>query len=295
MSISLQKNHKLINSALFGTTVLIAAVCITNVAHAQISAEPVSVIVTDVVESGTPVNNPEVNPYNRPKPAVLPNIQERRDQTQDIRNKILEDKRIAEEKARNERKNAFEVIKIDRKDNVAEIRRDMPTSSRERNALIKDVRQNALEQRKEVRATYKKDEFAARKTALVARLNAVLTQLTNAYTKISARVEEAESTGKNVGDVPQLLDEAADKIDVARSAVSDLVNYTPTPSTATTSTDVNPEEARKVGEAAIQAVKDAHAALKRAITTLVEIVRQAPAQTSNTTNDATDDSAGTTN
>jgi len=267
MSTSLQKNHNLTNSALFGTAVLIAAVCTTNIAHAQSSIEPISASVTNTTNN-TATSNIQINPNNRLKPAIIPEgIQERRELNQDIRNKILEERRLAEEQARNERKNAFEAIKIDRKDSVAEIRRDMPTSTLERNALIKDIRQNALEERKEVRATYKKDEFTARKTALVARLNAVLTQLTNAYTKISARVKEAESTGKNVGDVPQLLDEAADKIDSARSAVSNLVNYTPT--TNTTSTDINPEEARKVGENAIQAVKDAHAALKKAITTLV--------------------------
>lgn len=201
------------------------------------------------------------------------NIQERRELNKDIRNKILEDRKLAEEQAKDARKGALESIKLERKAGIAEIRRDIPTSSRERGEAIKELREKEKAARQEVRATYKKEEFAARKTALVARLNQVLTQLTAAYTKISTRVDEAEKAGKDVGNVPVLLDEAADKIDAAKVAVTELTNYTPSSSETASTTEIIPGKAREVGENAIKAVKEAHAALKKAITTLVSIVK----------------------
>jgi hypothetical protein len=201
------------------------------------------------------------------------NIQERRELNKDIRNKILEDRKLADEQAKDARKGALESIKLERKAGIAEIRRDIPTSSRERGEAIKEIREKEKAARQEVRSTYKKEEFAARKTALVARLNLVLGQLTTAYTKISTRVDEAEKAGKDVGNVPVLLDEAADKIDAAKVAVTELTNYTPSSSETASTTEIIPGKAREVGEAAITAVKEAHAALKKAITTLVSIVK----------------------
>lgn len=265
--------------------VFVAALSLTTFsrAEAQTDTEP-----TLLIEE-TPTNTSSSNENSTAKPErdargpikeLRSNIEERREINKDIRNKILEDRKLAEEQAKDARKGALEAIRLDRKDGIAEIRRDIPTSSRERGEAIKELREKQKDARQEVRATYKKEEFAARKTALIARLNQVLSQLVAAYTKVSARVDEAEKAGKDVGYVPALLDEAADKIDAAKVAVTELTNYTPSSDETTSSTDINAEKAREVGENAIAAVKDAHAALKKAITTLVSLVKaKAPAPT----------------
>ncbi len=218
----------------------------------------------------------------------LPNsIQERRDLNKDIRNKLIEDRR---DDLKDERNAAFKDIRDTRKDAIQQLRLDMPTSSPERRAAIKDIRMEERQEKKELKQTYKKEEFEARRNGLITSLTRVINQLKNAATKIDTRITEAKNAGKNTGNASSLLDSAEAKITTAEQALAAVVAYKPSTSSAT-STEITAGTARSLGEAAIKAVREAHAALKEAAKELVNSIKGESLDDDDNDSDNSDDSS----
>ena len=139
----------------------------------------------------------------------------------------------------------------------------------DRREEVKNIREQGREdmrnassgpERREIRKDMRKDEFAARKNALVKQLNVTLNNLKQIRERISSRIDKASSEGRDMTEAKKLLITADAKISAAELSVTAVLNFTPTASsTASTTIDLN--KPRQIGETAIKALKDAHEAL----------------------------------
>jgi hypothetical protein len=131
--------------------------------------------------------------------------------------------------------------------------------------------------RREFRADMEVRMFQIRKEILVRQLNLALANLKQIRTRIVARIEKAEQSGRNMTEARSALTIADAKLGNAQTQINVLVNLSTstlpttvvtasttastTGTTASSTVQIKLEKPRQLGEAAIKAVKDARDAL----------------------------------
>lgn len=118
--------------------------------------------------------------------------------------------------------------------------------------------------RREAMMKTRMDVFKVRQNALVRQLNLSISNLEQIAGRIEARIAKAEESGRDMTQAKRLLEVANGKINLAKDAMQQVLNYVPSTVATTTSSgsgDVELEKPRKIGADAIEAVKDARKAL----------------------------------
>ncbi len=122
------------------------------------------------------------------------------------------------------------------------------------------------------------DIFKLQQDNIAKQLNQALDNLKQVRGRIQTRITKAEQSGKNMDSAKALLTIADDKITAAESAIANFEAYTPTASSTVmatstsdgTTTRIQLEKPRRVGAAAIQAVKDAKDALNNVVVSIAQ-------------------------
>ena len=150
-------------------------------------------------------------------------------------------------------------MRIETREKVGDLRDE--AKMRMRNASSSD-------DRKEIRNNLRKDVFKAHQDRLVGQLNLALENLKQIRTRISARIDKAEASGRTMTDAKALLVIADAKIATAATEIAALGAFVPPVATSSltsaaddASTEVELEKPRNIAENAIKAVKDARKAL----------------------------------
>lgn len=173
------------------------------------------------------------------------NIENRFEKNREVRNTRLEEK-----------KNLIASTSMIRREAKEEIR-DIRASS---TMMFKEKR----DERREIKKEMKVDVFAIRKDALIRELTVTLNNLLRIRNKTVDLMTRAESNGRDMTKAKAQLVIADDKLAKARIAVDALkALQAPATSTASTTTNINLDKPRKVGDDAIKAVKKARDALKK--------------------------------
>lgn len=158
---------------------------------------------------------------------------------------------------------------IEVRNKLLETRRISSSTRAEREDERENRREENQENRREKIRDMRLDIFKVRKNALVKQLSISIENLKQIRERIKSRIEKASESGRNMDQAKSALAIADSKITIAINAVESLKEYVPTTSTtvATASTTSTSEvgidlgKPRQIGDAAIKAVKEAHAAL----------------------------------
>lgn len=197
-------------------------------------------------------------------------------------------------------KNSFEKKdirnnKIERREDVKDIRASttemLKKAREERREDIKDIRasttemfKKAKEEKREIVKNMRVDVFQIRKNALEKELTKTLEYLTLVREKILARITQAESNGRIMTEAKNALSIADDKLAKAKIAVELFKNtvFVPQTNTTSTSTQLNLDKPRKLGDDAIKAVKEARDSLKKVVTTIAGLLGEKNRQATST-------------
>lgn len=152
-------------------------------------------------------------------------------------------------------------------------------------------------EKRELVKKMRNDVFEIRKNALLKELGIALGNIIRTKDNLSNRINKAEASGRNVLDAKVALALASEKISQAQTAVNLLANTNFSNSTTTaSSTQINLEKPRKIGDDAIRAVKDARDVLKAAVQALAHdmgLATRNATSTLDTTSTTTDDTSST--
>lgn len=183
---------------------------------------------------------------------------------EDTRNEMLERRREIASSTHATR----EDIRDERRDDIRGIRTE------ERKSLHDAT---STEDRREIRVEARLDIFKVRQDALVRQLTLSLSNLKQIRERVSSRIAKLEASSTDMTQAKADLATADAKISAAEAAINGVKSYVPPApqfrnatstehisdnANATTSAIVNLDKPRKVGEAAIKAIKDARDALK---------------------------------
>lgn len=263
---------------LYAIAILALVAVLPSMTKAEQGADDANVNTDSSAQTNTPAGLPPVQRPNTPKPTALEKLRAAKDareaniqKNEDSRNVILQ--RIEIEKRK------LGSTTPPRPGTLGDIRA-IASSTRlirqeikdERKTEVKDIRQQGREdmknasfggERREVRKDMRKDEFKARKDAIVKQLNVTLNNLKQIRARISSRIDKAVLEGRDMTKAKSLLVIADGKITLAEQAVNALVALNPTASstTATSTPSVDLGKPREVGDAAIKALQKAHEAL----------------------------------
>ncbi len=209
-------------------------------------------------------------PYELLKKATNVNIKN----NEDSRNRNLEEKRKIMGSTTISlpgMKNGIRIVASTTRANRPEINEDRREINDDRRENVKDIREEGREdiknasssgERREIRKDMRKDEFKARKDAIVKQLGITLKNLKQIRERISLRIEKASTEGRDMTNAKSLLIVADSKITMAEQAIGTVMNFNPVISATTTaSSTIDIIKPREVGETAIKALKQAREAL----------------------------------
>lgn len=201
---------------------------------------------------------------------------ERKD-TRDLRKENMKEVREERKEVREERKEERKEIRDDRKENVKEIRQEFKEERKEMRGEIKEMRKDGrasstemfkakMNEKREMAKKMKANIFDERKNALVKELKLSVTNLTNISGRIQERITKLEADGKDVSSAKAALETAVSKIEAAKTAISvfENVSYS-TNTTASSTTEIDLDKPRIVGDSAIKSVKEARDSLKKVV------------------------------
>ncbi len=175
-----------------------------------------------------------------------------------------------------------------------EVRKEI---NKEKKEEIKDLREVVKEERKDLRASstemFKKNKddrkelakkmqinmFEIRKNALIKELNFSLNNLTDIRGRINNKITKIEAGSTTATEARAALVIADDKLAKAKIAVDAFTAFsysTSTPKTGSTTPEINLDKPRKIGDAAIKAVKDARDALRKVIDIVAKMEKKGP-------------------
>jgi hypothetical protein len=150
-------------------------------------------------------------------------------------------------------------MRYENREKIGDMRDD--AKMRMRNASSSD-------ERKEIRTNLRKDMFKAHQGRLTAQLGLALENLKQIRTRISARIDKAEASGRTMTDAKALLVIADAKIAIAATEIANLSSFVPPVATSSltsaaddASSEVELEKPRRIADTAIKALKDARKAL----------------------------------
>lgn len=115
-------------------------------------------------------------------------------------------------------------------------------------------------EKREIRATARKDEALIRKDALLKQLNLSLDNQAKTAKALADFISKRTSEGKSVGNASTLLADANTKIEASKKAVAALAAWVPEKKTAS-STEISLARPRETANTAIKAVKESREAL----------------------------------
>jgi hypothetical protein len=145
--------------------------------------------------------------------------------------------------------------------------RDMRASTTDKFKILKNEKGEILKK-------IQLNSYEMRRQALIRELNSSVNNLTKISSEITKRIEMWEGKGRDMTKARADLVIANDKIAKAKVAIETFTNL-PTPSLPnpanSTTTEVNLEKPRKVGDDAIKSVKDARDALKIVLKTIASV------------------------
>ncbi len=193
-------------------------------------------------------------------------IETRFERNKDIRNNKIEERkdirastteRIREIKASTTER--LRELKDERKEIRASTTAAFKILKNERGEILKKIQANSYEMRKK---------------ALLSELNATYNNLVKVSGKILERIVILEGKARDMAKARADLTIANDKIAKAKLAIDAFTNL-PTPTIAnntnSTTTEVNLEKPRKVGDDAIKAIKEARDSLKIVLKTIADV------------------------
>jgi hypothetical protein len=116
--------------------------------------------------------------------------------------------------------------------------------------------------------------FEIRKNALIKELNIALRNLDSVDERVKARIEKLSGEGKDVSSIKNLLATAEEKLNKAKIDVKSLDSISvasTTPSTGTSTAEVDLSKPRVLGNTAIKSVKDARDAFKKVVEAIAHL------------------------
>ncbi len=180
-------------------------------------------------------------------------IKEKRDELKDIR-----------KENRAEIKDLKKEMDGDRKD----MKLAMEASRRQIKASSTEMFKKMKDEKKELAKKIKRDTFEIRKDALVKQLTMTLENLANIRARLNDKITALKAESKDVTVAEKSLADADALILKAKTAVTTLSTYSP----ATSTTDVELEKPRQVGDLAIKSVKEARDSLKKVLSEIVKLL-----------------------
>ena len=216
------------------------------------------------VEASTEVKTPVT------RPTIKAQIQSNIEKNKEARNTELQKMQDARKGFMMERKDVrastTEMMKVN-----MEARKDMHASTTAAMMMFKRDMTTMKDARKDVMKKMRFDMFEVRRNALVRELKMSLEIMQNIYTRLDSRITKAESEGRSMTEARAALKIANDKLVQAKADVTTLDSIALFPADdsvsmhATTTAEVDLAGPRKVGDKAIQSVKEARDALKKVI------------------------------
>lgn len=200
----------------------------------------------------------------------------------EVRRENREDRIEINKEKRDDIKEKRDEIKDVRKENRAEIkdlkkemdgdRKDMKlameASRRQIKASSTEMFKKMKDEKKELAKKLKRDTFEIRKDALVKQLTMTLENLANIRARLSDKIVALKAESKDVTVAEKSLADADALILKAKTAVTTLSTYSP----ATSTTEVELEKPRQVGDLAIKSVKEARDSLKKVLSEIVKLL-----------------------
>lgn len=190
-------------------------------------------------------------------------VEVRRENRDDIKEKRDEIKDIRKEN-RAEIKDLKKEMDGDRKD----MKLAMEASRRQIKASSTEMFKKMKDEKKELAKKLKRDTFEIRKDALVKQLTMTLENLANIRARLSDKIVALKAESKDVTVAEKSLADADALILKAKTAVTTLSTYSP----ATSTTEVELEKPRQVGDLAIKSVKEARDSLKKVLSEIVKLL-----------------------
>jgi hypothetical protein len=185
-------------------------------------------------------------------------------------------------------------VRIERKDGMKDLKASTSVAIKELKAQYKDDRKmmnatSSMMNRRDIKASTtemfrkmqgeKRDllkkmrlgEFEIRKNALVKQLTIAIENLANIRTRLNDRITALAADGKDTTLSVKALADADASLVKARTAVDVLKGYSYTATNATSTTEVELEKPRKIGDEAIKGTKDARDSFKKVLSEIVKI------------------------
>lgn len=219
-----------------------------------------SVIFTIPFVSSAQTGNTEtVSPTQKPpvsgRPDLKTRVESRIENNENNRGLRQAEKRVENIKERIE-------IKKEKRDDIKSMKLDENASTSERLNIFKKNMRDDMKKKMEIKT------FEIRKNALIKELNIALRNLDSVDERVKARIEKISNEGKNVTPIKALLTIAEEKLAKAKIDVKSLDSMSlasSTPSTGTSTTEVDLSKPRVLGNTAIKSVKDARDAFKKVV------------------------------
>lgn len=200
-----------------------------------------------------------VSPTQKPpvsgRPDLKTRVESRIENNENNRGLRQAEKRVENIKERVE-------IKKEKRDDIKSMKLDENASTSERLSMFKKNMRDDMKKKMEIKT------FEIRKNALIKELNVALRNLDSVDERVKARIEKISAEGKDVSSIKTLLTSAEEKLAKAKIDVKSLDSLSPassTPSTGTSTSEVDLSKPRVLGNAAIKSVKDARDAFKKVV------------------------------
>lgn len=255
---------------LYVTVIIALVVALPSITRAEQGANDTNVDVDASVQTNTPAGVRVLTPFEKLRAAKdvnKANIQK----NEDARNRMLELEK--QRKMGSTTSSLRPGLKGDIRLMASSTRAERQEIGDDRRSEIQGIRQQGREDiknaptdidRREIRKDMRKNEFQARKNALVKQLNVSLNNLRQIRERIATRIQKASSEGRNMTEAKRLLVIADGKIILAQQAVRAVMDMNPNvtaSSTATTSLTIDLGKPREIGDVAIKALRQANEAL----------------------------------
>lgn len=227
------------------------------------------------------------NTINRPKP-----IQMLRNEIEQKRENVKANQELKKEEVTErllEKKGARVEL---RKASSSEVRAEVKETRIAGREDIKNASSSV--DRKEIRREMKQDVFKIKLNSVLRQLNLSITNVKQIRDRISARIQQAETNGKNMTEAKSALAIADTKIAAAETDIASLASFVPaTPttniasSTASSTPGINLDRPRQLGDTAIKAVKNAKDSLVEVVKAIAKNLGVKLGQTATTTTSTT--------
>lgn len=255
---------------LYATAIIALVVALPSITRAEQSANDANVNVDASVQTNTTAGVRVLTPFEKLRAAK--NVKEANiRKNEEARNRMLELEK--QRKLGSTTASLRPGLKGDIRMMASSTRAERQEIGDDRRNEVQGIRQQEREDiknastsmdRREIRKDMRKDEFRARKNAIVKQLSVSLNNLKQIRERIATRIQKAASEGRNMTEAKRLLVIADGKIVLAQQAVKAVMDLNPNvtaSSTATTSLTIDLGKPREIGDVAIKALRQANEAL----------------------------------